>query len=393
MIEEDYRTQVVRDLKSLPIEQWQSLINANGYMAGNAFLNPHWLAQMQATGCVDSDTVRDTGWQPEFILLWDEQNNLVAACPLYRKFHSYGEYVFDWAWANAYQQHGLAYYPKLLSAIPFTPVSGQRLIARSEGARSALTKAVLAHAKAQRVSSFHLLLPPGVDQASLNSEGLMARKGVQFHWHNRNANGEQFADFEEFLATLTQPKRKKIRAERRKVAEQNIVFTRLIGKEITAADWAFFYRCYERTYLEHHSTPYLNQAFFQSVGEKMPEAFVLIKASFEGTDIAASLLMRDEQRMYGRYWGALAHVPCLHFEACYYQAIQAAIDLRIEILEGGAQGEHKMARGFLPQETSSAHWLAEPAFADAVQRFLDRESAGMETYMDELTDRTPFKAA
>jgi uncharacterized protein len=391
MIEDDYRMQVVSDLKSLPPAQWQSLMNANGYVPGNAFLNIHWLTQMQAAGCVDNDTTRNTGWQPEFILLWDKQNNLVAACLQYRKFHSYGEYVFDWAWANAYQQHGLAYYPKLLSAIPFTPVSGQRLMAVSTVARNALIKAVLEHAKAQKVSSLHLLLPPRNEQSAASHAGLMERKGVQFHWHNRNTSGEKFTDFEQFLATLTQPKRKKIRAERRKVAEQRVDLTRLVGEQISAKDWAFFYRCYERTYLEHHSTPYLNQDFFQSVGQKMPEAFVLVKASFEGTDIAASLLMRDEQRMYGRYWGALAHVPCLHFEACYYQAIEAAIELGIDVLEGGAQGEHKMARGFLPQETSSAHWLAEPAFADAVQRFLDRESAGMESYIDELTDRTPFK--
>jgi uncharacterized protein len=390
MIDEDYRTQVVHDLNTLDASEWQALVDAN-YQSGNAFLNLHWLREMQVHGCVDNQAQTGTGWQPEFMLVRNSQGTLVAASPLYRKFHSYGEYVFDWAWANAYGQHGLAYYPKLLIAIPFTPVAGQRLMALDENARQALAKGLLRYAKAQKVSSLHSLLPGPIEQKCLETEGFMARKGVQFHWTNQAANGDKFSDFEHFLASLSQPKRKKIKAERRKVSEHNVVLERIYGNDISQADWAFFYRCYEQTYLEHGSTPYLNEAFFQSVGQKMPQAFVLIKGSINGDPIACSLLMRDKERLYGRYWGALAHVPCLHFEACYYQAIEAAIELGIEVLEGGAQGEHKMARGFLPQETSSAHWLAEPAFADAVQRFLDRESAGMDHYLDELTDRTPFK--
>jgi uncharacterized protein len=390
MIDEDYRTQVVHDLNTLDASEWRALVN-EAYQSGNAFLNLHWLREMQVHGCVDSEVQTGSGWQPEFMLVRDGHGALVAACPMYRKFHSYGEYVFDWAWANAYQQHGLAYYPKLLIAIPFTPVAGQRLLAVNEAARRALVQGLLRHAKGQKVSSLHSLLPMSIEQKSFEDQGFMPRKGVQFHWVNRASDGEKFSDFESFLASLSQPKRKKIKAERRKVKEQNVALEKIYGNAITQADWAFFYRCYERTYLEHGSTPYLNEAFFQSVGQKMPQSFVLIKASVNGVPIACSLLMRDEQRLYGRYWGALAHVPCLHFEACYYQAIEAAIELGIEVLEGGAQGEHKMARGFLPQETSSAHWLAEPAFADAVQRFLDRESAGMDHYLDELTDRTPFR--
>jgi uncharacterized protein len=392
----DYRMQVVRDLNTLDATAWHRLRDANGYQPGDVFLSHPWLQLMQAHGCVDNSATQDTGWQPEFITLTDQSDALVAACPMYRKMHSYGEYVFDWAWANAYQQHGLQYYPKLLSAIPFTPVRGQRLLAVDDEARSALVAAILAHAKSQKVSSFHCLLPQEKEQAAFSANvQLMPRKGVQFHWLNTKTDTQgqtaPFANFEEFLASLTQPKRKKIRAERRKVAEQGVVLERLIGNAITPADWHFFYRCYERTYLEHRSTPYLNEAFFQAVGQAMPEGFILVKASFEGTPIAASLLMRDQDRLYGRYWGALAHVPCLHFEACYYQAIEVAIELGLAVMEGGAQGEHKMARGFLPTVTTSTHWLAEPAFANAVQNFLDRESAGMESYVDELTDRSPFK--
>jgi uncharacterized protein len=391
----DYRMQVVRDLNTLGASEWHALRDANGYQPGDVFLSFAWLQLMQQHGCVDNDEIRNTGWQPEFIILRDSDDKLVAACPMYRKFHSYGEYVFDWAWANAYQQHGLEYYPKLLSAIPFTPVRGQRLLAVDDSARSALIEAIKQHAVAQKVSSFHCLLPQENEQRALGKAELMDRTGVQFHWLNRKIDADEqprrFADFDEFLASLTQPKRKKIRAERRKVAEQNVLVERLIGDAISPADWQFFYRCYERTYLEHRSTPYLNEAFFQAVGQASPASFILVKASFEGTPIAASLLMRDKDRLYGRYWGALAHVPCLHFEACYYQAIEAAIELKLDFVEGGAQGEHKMARGFLPTVTTSSHWLAEPAFSNAVQKFLDRESAGMESYVDELTDRSPFK--
>jgi uncharacterized protein len=391
MINKDYRTQVVRDLKTLDSAEWHALRDANGYQPGDVFLNLHWLAQMQQAGCVNNESIKNTGWQPEFILLRDHQGALVAACPLYRKFHSYGEYIFDWAWANAYQQHGLAYYPKLLSAIPFTPVRGQRLLAVNDHARAALVAALLEHAKSEKVSSLHALLPQPLEQQAFHRAEFMSRKGVQFHWENKSNTGEPFAHFEAFLASLSQPKRKKIRAERRKVQEQGVRLQRLIGTEITPEDWHFFYRCYEQTYREHNSSPYLNEAFFQAVGQLMPQAFVLVKASVEGTPIATSLLMRDADRLYGRYWGAIAHVPCLHFEACYYQAIEAAIELNLAAMEGGAQGEHKMARGFLPSVTTSAHWLAEPAFADAVQHFLDRESAGMDNYIDELHDRTPFK--
>jgi uncharacterized protein len=391
----DYRMQVVRDLNTLNAKEWHTLRDAKGYQPGDVFLSFPWLQLMQEHGCVDNKEVRDTGWQPEFITLRDASNTLMAACPIYRKFHSYGEYVFDWAWANAYQQHGLNYYPKLLSAIPFTPVRGQRLLAVNDEARGALVVAIKEYAKTQKVSSFHCLLPQEIEQNTLNAAELMDRKGVQFHWLNMktgiDGQTRRFENFEDFLSSLTQPKRKKIRAERRKVAEQGVVLERLIGEAITSTDWQFFYRCYERTYLEHRSTPYLNEAFFQAVGRAIPDNFILVKASFEGTPIAASLLMKDQDRLYGRYWGALAHVPCLHFEACYYQAIEAAIELGLDVMEGGAQGEHKMARGFLPTATTSSHWLAEPAFANAVQKFLDRESAGMESYVDELTDRSPFK--
>lgn len=346
------------------------------------FLRHTWLSLLESTGCVAAET----GWQP-FHLVLERGDALVAAAPLYLKTHSYGEYVFDWAWAQAYDRHGLNYYPKLLSAIPFTPVPGERLLARDDAARLALTQALMRLARQSKVSSLHVLFPTEAQARVLQSQGAMIRRGVQFHWRNAG-----WTDFEGFLASLTQPKRKKIRAERRKVREAGVSFRRLEGSAIRPDDWDFFSACYDTTYAEHHSTPYLNRRFFGELGRQMPESVILIIAELAGRPIASSLLMRDQTRLYGRYWGAIETVPCLHFETCYYQAIDAALALGIEVIEGGAQGEHKMARGFEPVSTVSAHWLAEPAFANAVQDFLAREGRAMDGYIDELSDRSPFRS-
>ena len=348
-----------------------------------AFLRYDFLEALERTGCVG----RGTGWQPAHLTLW-RGRELTAAAPLYVKSHSYGEYVFDWAWADAYQRHGLRYYPKLLCAVPFTPVTGPRLLAIDAPARDALAKALLAQAREARLSSLHLLFPAADEARVLEGAGLTLRRSVQFHWRNAG-----YDDFEQFLSTLAQPKRKKIRAERRKVAQAGVRFTRLLGREIGEAHWDFFFRCYESTYAAHGSTPYLTREFFLAIGERMPEHLVLVIAHRDARPIAASLLVRDATRLYGRYWGALERVDCLHFETAFYQSIEAAIELRVEVLEGGAQGEHKMSRGFLPEPTCSAHWLAEPAFADAVDRFLAREGAMVDGYIDELRERSPFARA
>ena len=347
------------------------------------FVQHAFLAALEASGCVGGDT----GWTPAHLGLWQD-DRLVAAAPLYRKTHSWGEYVFDWAWADAYHRNGLRYYPKLLCAVPFTPVGGPRLLAREPGHRAALAAALLAHARAGRLSSLHVLFPGEGEADALAAEGCLIRTGVQFHWRNQG-----YASFEDFLAALAQPKRKKIRAERRKVAEQGIVARRIAGEAITPAMWRFFMRCYEATYAAHGSEPYLNLGFFERIGREMPGSLILVLAERDGEPVASSLLMRDAQRLYGRYWGSVAAIPFLHFECAYYQAIEAAIELGISTIEGGAQGEHKMARGFLPVATRSAHWLREPAFADAVERFLSREGSMIDAYLDELAERSPLAAA
>jgi len=334
------------------------------------------------------------GWQPQYLTLW-RGAELQAACPMYLKNHSYGEYVFDWAWANAYAQHGLDYYPKALVAVPFTPVPGARLLARDEASRTALVKALIEHAKQEDLSSLHVLFAQPQDVAACEAAGLMLRHTVQFHWTNADGQGVQFKDFEHFLASLQQEKRKKIRQERRKVIEAGVTFRWSTGLDIADADWDFFYRCYERTYLEHGNAPYLNRDFFRRVAQGMPQHWLLFIAEREGHPIACSLIGIDEQARvaYGRYWGALERVDCLHFEACYYQPLAWCIAHGFERFEGGAQGEHKMARALLPVKTTSAHWQAHPSFAEAVERFLEREGQGIGEYLDHLALRNPLKAA
>ncbi|MEO7337091.1 MAG: GNAT family N-acetyltransferase, partial [Caldimonas sp.] len=292
-----------------------------------------------------------------------------------------------------YQRHGLAYYPKLLDAVPFTPVPGPRLLARNRADRKLLLQAMQQLARDAQLSSAHLLFLDEEDQEAARESGWMMRSTVQFHWTNRKP--DPYADFAGFLATLQREKRKKIQQERRKVGEAGVTFETLEGPQIASADWDFFYRCYKLTYRAHHSTPYLKRDFFDQTGRNMPSNWLLFIASAGGKRVAASLIVIDPERRtaFGRYWGATDHINCLHFEACYYRPLEWCIENGYERFEGGAQGEHKMARGLLPVQTWSAHWLAHPQFARAVGDFLDREGAGVEQYLDELNERMPFKAS
>jgi len=401
---DDYVIRVLDSPQAMDGLQWNELL-ARQDPAGalNPFMRHEYLTAMQASG----SAVPDTGWTPRFMALYDG-TRLVAACALYLKSHSYGEYVFDWAWANAYQQHGLSYYPKALVATPFTPVPGPRLLAEDATARVLLVKALMAWCESEKLSSLHLLFGNDADIAACAEAGLMLRHTVQFHWKNvaptlvaaRTAlppTHTRFKDFEDFLGSLNQEKRKKIRQERRKVSEVGVVFSTKRAADITPADWDFFYRCYERTYLEHGNAPYLSRNFFELMAMHMPENWLMFVAEREGRPMACSLIAlssgekNGQKTAYGRYWGALERVDCLHFEACYYQPLQWCIANGFDSFEGGAQGEHKMARALLPVKTTSAHWLAHPSFADAVERFLAREQEGIAGYMQELERRNPFK--
>ena len=375
----NYRTHIVSSLAELGQAAWDALVASQD--KPNPFLSYAFLHALHESGSASADT----GWQPQFLALYDG-DKLAAAMPLYVKSHSYGEYVFDWAWADAYHRNGQEYYPKLLSAIPFTPVTGPRMLAVDARARTALITVLRGTQEASEVSSTHILYPPEEQVKELEDAGFMLRSGVQFHWLNAG-----YASFDEFLDTLEKKKRKNIRAERRKVRDAGVTMRRVRGVDATDADWKLFNRCYQRTYKAHHSTPSLNLDFFQRIGRSMPDNILLVIAEREGKPIASSMVIHSETTLFGRYWGELEHVPCLHFETAYYQPLEFCIEQKIAVFEGGAQGEHKMARGFLPTKTWSAHWLAHPAFADAIERFLEREKGGIDEYIDELNDRNPFK--
>ncbi len=375
----NYRTRIINSLSAVGQPAWDALVELQP--DANPFLSFAFLHALHESGCATTET----GWQPHYLTLWHGAV-LQAALPLYLKTHSYGEYVFDWAWADAYRRNGLDYYPKLLAAIPFTPVTGPRLLARDAAARHALIAALIALQEQGDVSSSHILYPGQAQANALQDAGFLLRHGVQFHWLNAG-----YRSFDEFLATLERKKRKNIVAERRKVHAAGVSFRHISGAEASAADWAFFNRCYRHTYAAHYSTPYLNLDFFRRIGAAMPENILLIVAERSGRPIASSLLIHTASTLYGRYWGTLEQLPSLHFETAYYQPLDFCIARGIQCFEGGAQGEHKMARGFLPQQTWSAHWLAHPAFADAVERFLQQESGGIAAYMDELNERNPFR--
>lgn len=380
----NYVIRVDADPGDLPQAPWDELLNAQA--RPTPFMRLAYLQALHDSG----SACTATGWQPQFVSVW-EGNTLIAACPVYLKSHSYGEYVFDWAWADAYQRHGLAYYPKLLVAVPFTPVPGSRLLARDAESRALLAHALRALARETQASSLHVLFGDDADQAALASAGCMARSGVQFHWTAQP--GEPDADFTAFLARLQREKRKKIQQEQRRVREAGINFEARVGTDIRQADWDFFYSCYQQTYREHHSKPYLSRDFFARMAAQMPEHWLLFTAWRGDQRVAASLIALDPARRsaYGRYWGAVEHVPCLHFDACYYQPLAWCIASGYQRFEGGAQGEHKMARGLLPTPTASSHWLAHPGFADAVGEFLAREGQAMSGYLDELNEHGPYK--
>ncbi|MER2552431.1 MAG: GNAT family N-acetyltransferase [Thauera sp.] len=381
---------------------WDALVHATCAHPAPCLCHAY-LHALEQSGSVGGHS----GWTPAHATLW-AGGALIAAMPLYLKAHSYGEYVFDWAWAEAYQRHGLDYYPKWLAALPFTPIPGPRLLGRDPPARRNLLTSVLAHARGSGLSSFHLLFAHDADLPLLRDAGLLVREGVQFHWTNGPQQATTAAappaddpellgsaapwhDFEAFLGSLSQDKRKKIRQERRRAAAHGLALEWLDGHSARAQDWEFFHRCYATTYALHHSTPYLSADFFQLLAHHMPDAVRLLVARRGTEALAAAFFLCDGQALYGRYWGALEELPFIHFELCYYQAIEYCLRHRLERFEGGAQGEHKLSRGLRPARTWSAHWIAEPRFAAAIDDYLARERHGINLYLDDLAARTPFR--
>jgi len=366
---------VIDSLAAVPAAAWNALV-------GDAPLLSHaFLHALHETGCASPKT----GWTPRYLTAW-HAGKLVGAMPLYVKAHSYGEYVFDWSWADAYRRHGRRYYPKLVCAVPFTPATGPRLIAGTPMLRGQLLDGALALLEDHRLSSLHILFPETEEATQCERAGLMMRESVQFHWTNPG-----FRDFDDFLAAMNHAKRKNIRQERRKLAAARISFRRLAGHEIKPADWDFFFHCYAKTYAEHHSTPYLTLDFFSRLGQTLPDNVLLVLGEYEGVRICAALDIFSATTLWGRYWGTDVYVPGLHFETCYYQAIEFCIERGIALFEGGAQGVHKLARGLMPVTTRSAHAIADPEFARAIGAFLVDERMEVARTVDELERASPFR--
>ncbi len=385
----DYVIRVLDSALQIDAQRWDALLALQAQPT--PFMQHAYLAALERSG----SAVPAKGWGPRFITLWDATGELQAACPLYLKSHSRGEYVFDWAWADAHHRHGLAYYPKAVVAVPFTPVPGTRLLAHDAASRAALVDAMLALGRELGWSSLHLLFGHPLDLQACEQAGLMPRKTVQFHWNNRS--NTPYRDFDDFLGTLQQEKRKKIRQERRKVQTAGVSLRHALGADIRAEDWDFFYRCYEQTYREHGNPPYLSRSFFADLAATQASHWLLFIAEKQGRPIASSLIAVDatgsEKVAWGRYWGAIERVDCLHFEACYYSPLEWCIAQGYQRFEGGAQGEHKLSRALLPVRTPSAHWLSHPEFAQAIERFLERETLGISDYVDELERHSPLRQA
>ena len=365
------------------------LVSANDWnnLAGKQypFIQHEFLIALENNNAVG----KDYGWLTHFFLAYDDEK-LVGALPLYIKFNSYGEFVFDWAWADAYQQHGLRYYPKLVTSIPYTPATGPRLLIqneRYEEIADALMSSVLSFAEKSQVSSFHCLFTNKRDTDYFkNNANFMMRLGCQFHWSN---NG--YTSFSHYLEHLTSKKRKQIKRERRIVNEQDIEFEILNGSSATDSHWDVYHRFYESTFERKSGMPTLSKGFFKEIARTMPENIVLVLAKHQGEYVASAFNLKGTDTLYGRHWGCSEDFDNLHFEACYYQGLEYCIDNNLKYFEPGAQGEHKIARGFMPTKTWSAHWVAHPQFCESISNFVERETEGMLDYIDELNEHSPFK--
>ncbi len=365
-------------LTSVDAASWNSLAD------GSPFLKHEFLCALEQSGCVGPGTA----WQPCYVVARDE-HGLAGALPLFIKYDSHGEFVFDWSWADAYERAGRNYYPKLVSAIPFTPATGRRLLlrdAQSTAVAGLLVDAARGTAHELGASSLHVLFPTEPEQQALAHSGFLTRKGCQFHWAN-----DRYGSFDEFLGRFSADKRKKAKRERRRVAEAGIVFEHLRGDEPTTADWDAILGFYAHTFLRRGREPYLNREFFGAVAKTMPENLLVVLARYQGVPIAAAICFRSSTTLYGRYWGSGGDFHSLHFETCYYQGIDYCIREGLERFEPGTQGEHKVARGFVPQPTWSCHWLRDPQFHRAVGSFLARETRHVDAYMDEVGEHVPYR--
>ncbi len=364
-------------LHHLPAHQWDSLHDGR-----NPFITHAFLSGLEQHGCLREEW----GWRPQHITLWKDEE-LVAAAPGYLKDNSHGEFVFDHAWAHAYAQHGRDYFPKWLGAVPYSPVTGPRLLARSGIHRQALLEAVIAQARARGLSSAHINFHTFEEETAFD-ENWLPRIDVQYHW----TNPASWQDFDEFLAAFDSKHRKNIRQERGKVQRAGVTFRVVHGDEASDTDLATMFAFYLLTFRDYGNSPALTLEFLRHLASTMPRQLVIILAERSGTPIAGALCLRGGDTLYGRYWGALETLPGLHFETCYYQGIEYCLREGLKVFEPGAQGEHKLARGFLPTFVRSRHWIADPDFADALRRWCADETISVRRYAATLAEHSPFKS-
>jgi predicted N-acyltransferase len=375
------RAETLSSIDAVGAAEWNQLAGS-----GQPFVRHEFLAAMEHSGAVGPGT----GWEPCHLVLRDPAGHLAGALPLYEKTDSWGEFVFDFAWADAYRRAGLRYYPKLVAAIPFTPVSGPRLLTAADTDRTTVVAALVGAAREladdRQASSLHLLFPPADDAPLLAANDLLLRKDCQFHWHNAG-----YTEFDDFLATFTAAKRKKVRRERRRVREAGVRFRILAGGDVDDGLWEQVMPLYASSFWRRGREPYLNAAFFAEIGRTLPEHLVVVLAEFGGEPIAVAICFRDADTFYGRYWGSAGRYHSLHFETCYYQGIDYCIAEGLSVFEPGTQGEHKISRGFVPVATWSAHWLSHPQFAAAVDDYLVREREHIDEYMDVVRRHVPYR--
>ena len=374
------RLEPLQSVEAIAADEWNALVGEY------PFLRHEFLLALERHGALG----RAYGWLPHYLVLRDADGTIAAAAPTFLKYNSYGEFVFDFAWAHAYERHGLAYYPKLVAAAPFTPATGPRMLVAPGQDREALCKrlaeAVRAHCAELGLSGCHWLFPMADELEQLRRAGLLIRSDIQYHWTNAG-----YAGFDDFLSALSSRKRKKIRRERRRVAEQGIRLVRRRGDEMTPGEWALAHHFYATTFERKWNIPVLSRGFFEELGATMGDRIVVVLAQAQGRAIAAAILFQGGGTLYGRYWGCETEHHSLHFEACYYQGIDHAIAHGLDRFEPGAQGEHKIARGFLPTWTHSAHWIAHPGFRRAIADHLEREHVLMEQQHAELETWSPFR--
>ena len=373
------KVRIHTSISEITADAWNALVRDN-----NPFVRHEFLRAMERHGCVGEKF----GWLPRHIAVY-EDGLLIAAMPLYEKHNSYGEFVFDNAWADAYERAGRAYFPKLVSAIPYTPATGQRLLSvagREEETRPLLLQTVLQLAGQSGASSFHALFPDSSEHQFFQQQGLLSRHDCQFHWRN-----DDYMDFDDFLSRLVSRKRNNIRQERRKVAQADIKLRVLDGYSATPLDWRNFSRFYEQTFAEKWGVATFNPGFFQELAQTLPDQIVLVLADAGSTCIAGALMYRSDTTLYGRHWGCIEQVDSLHFEACYYQGIEYCIGHGLQRFEPGAQGEHKIARGFLPTLTRSSHWIADNNFRQPISNFVAHEREAVAEYMTQLEAASPYK--